>query len=449
MSAFESPDWGVWGMSGDLTDNQEILQTFRTAEQTGLRLAIIGKLAAIGLVVLWLLFSRGRGPAAEVLVVGFAFAGLGLVHYRIISSPWDRPWVKYLFLGLDVAFLSILVGVAPVEPRVDLPQAFIFRFNIFPYYFLIVAIAGLSFSPGLVLWAGVAGSAGWLSAYAYIFAMADNPLQWSDIPSVVTQQQFYAVFLSPAFLPGGSRLQEVVVLLVTAALLTVVMHRARATVYAHLHADAERQRVSNLFGRHVPRAVADMMISDKGALQPIEREATVLFADIEGFTSLTETLGPTRITRVLNAYFDDATRIISDHGGVITQFQGDAILAIFNVPVANPDHAQKAVDAAQKLSNQTRLKTYSGESLSIRIGIDTGNLIAGNVGGGGRQTYTVHGDVVNAAARLEAMNKKLGTSILLSGATAGRLTPASVKRIGKMDVRGQRAQTEVFTTDLH
>jgi class 3 adenylate cyclase len=309
---------------------------------------------------------------------------------------------------------------------VDLPQAFIFRFDIFPYYFLFVAVAGFSFSPWLVLWAGVAGSVGWLAAYLFIYVGAENPLQWGDIPLEATQEQFLAVFLSPDFLPAGSRFQEIVVLLVTAILLTVVMRRARGTVYAHLEADAERRSVSEMFGRHVPKAIAEMMISDKGALRPIEREATVLFADIAGFTTLTERLGPSGITNVLNAYFDVATDIISSHGGVITQFQGDAILAIFNVPAADPDHAQKALDAAEELS---------------------GNLIAGNVGGGGRQTYTVHGDAVNMAARLENMNKEFGTCILLSESTADQIAGPRLKRIGSVDIRGQSGPHEVFTVE--
>ena len=427
--------------------NTEILATFRKAEQDGLKLAIKGRLVAIVLLVLWLLWSRGLGPAVEILVVGGTFAALGLFHFRIIATRWDKSWSKYVFLGLDVAILSILVAIAPVEPRVDLPQEFIFRFNIFYYYFLFVAIAGLSLSPGLVLWAGVVGSIGWLGAYWHIYLAAENPLLWGDIPLETTREEFLAVFLSPDFLPAGSRFHEVVILLITAILLAVVIQRARNTLYAHLEADAERRSVTDMFGRHVPRAIAEMMISDKGALEPIEREATVLFADIAGFTALTEKLGPSGITKVLNAYFDDATDIIGRYGGVITQFQGDAILAIFNVPATDPAHAQKALDAAQELSKRTSLKTYGDQPLSIRIGINTGQLIAGNVGGGGRQTYTVHGDSVNMAARLEAMNKELGTCILLSESTADRVGDTHLRKIGNVTIRGQSGEFRVFTID--
>ena len=425
--------------------NAEIQATFQNAEQVGLKLIIKGRLLAILLVVLWKLWSRGMTLAPEVLLIGGIFAALGLFHFWIIATRWNRVWLKYVFLGLDVAILSALVAIAPVEPRVDLPQAFIFRFNIFPYYFLFVAIAGLSFSPRFVLWAGVAGSIGWLGAYQLVLQQTANPLQWDDIPLQVTQEEFLSVFLSPDFLPVGSRYQEVFVLLITAILLAVVMKRARDTLYAHLEADAERRSVTDMFGRHVPKAIVDMMISDRGALEPIEREATVLFTDIEGFTSLTEKLGPGGITNVLNAYFDDATDIVTRHSGVITQFQGDAILATFNVPVADPAHARNALNAAEELLSATQLKSYGGESLTIRIGINTGHLIAGNIGGEGRQTYTVHGDAVNMAARLEAMNKELGTSILISGSTVDRITDPCLRNIGNVSIRGQSGQVQVFT----
>ena len=157
--------------------NAEILATFQEAERVGLKLAIKGRLVAIAMVVLWLMWTRERGIALEILFVGGTFAALGLFHLKIIHTRWDRTWVKYVFLGLDVAIMSTLVAIAPVEPTVDLPQAFIFRFDVFPYYFLFVAIAGFSFSPGLVLWAGVAGSIGWLGAYLKIYLDADNLCQ--------------------------------------------------------------------------------------------------------------------------------------------------------------------------------------------------------------------------------------------------------------------------------
>ncbi|MEM7408334.1 MAG: adenylate/guanylate cyclase domain-containing protein [Pseudomonadota bacterium] len=423
----------------------QIRATFRRAEEQGLKIALRGKIVAVALLVSYLAVTRGPASAPVFLMAGALFIVFGMLHYWIIGTSRDRPWVKYVFITIDIALLSVFVALGPADLNHELPKAMTFRFGGFHYYYVIVAIAGFSFSPGLMLWAGVAGSIGWVGAFYYVLGNADRALQWSDVPAGATPEQFLAVVLDPHFLPFGTRLQESMLLIIIAALLTLVMSRARRTVYAHLEAEAERRNVSDLFGRHVPRSVAELMIEARGELAPTERQATVLFADVAGFTNLTERLGPTGITNVLNAYFDDAANIIGAEGGIITQFQGDAILAVFNLPASDPDHAGAALRAGTRMLEKVASSRYDGETIGIRVGINTGNVVAGNVGGGGRENYTVHGDAVNAAARLEAMNKDLGTTLLVSKSTADLVPHAGLERVGSVDVRGQSDQTVVFT----
>ena len=251
--------------------------------------------------------------------------------------------------------------------------------------------------------------------------------------------------MSEEFASAGSRIQEFVIYMVVAILIAIVMHRARQTVRCQLEAERDMTAVSQMFGRFVPKAVADSMIKDKGALDPIERQATVLFIDLTGFTKLTEAKGPRAIVDILNAYFDAATEIIGKHNGVVTQFQGDAILAIFNVPFEDEDHAQHAFDAATDLLDTVRNETFAGEQLAIRIGLNSGPLIAGNVGGGGRQSYTVHGDAVNLAARLENLNKDHGTSLLVSQSTAEMLKNGRLRKIGETEIRGLSEPIGLYT----
>ena len=154
---------------------------------------------------------------------------------------------------------------------------------------------------------------------------------------------------------------------------------------------------------------------------------------------------PRAIVDILNAYFDAATEIIGRHNGVVTQFQGDAILAIFNVPIEDPDHARRAFEAATEILETVGTRTFAGETLAVRIGLNSGPLIAGNVGGGGRQSYTVHGDTVNLAARLEALNKEHGTGLLVSQTTAALLPDDALRRIGETEVRGLSEPVGVYT----
>ena len=163
---------------------------------------------------------------------------------------------------------------------------------------------------------------------------------------------------------------------------------------------------------------------------------------------MSENLSPQGIIDVLNDYFAAAFDIIEQHGGVITQFQGDAILAIFNVPLPDPDHPQKAVEAGIALQKMVSAQTFGGQNLSCRVGINTGEVVAANVGAPDRMNYTVHGDDVNLAARLEAMNKETGTEILISSATANRLTGIEIKPMGVLEVRGKAEKVDVFALEV-
>ncbi len=202
--------------------------------------------------------------------------------------------------------------------------------------------------------------------------------------------------------------------------------------------------IRSTLGRFLPEQVARTLLDAGGHLEPSETEATLLFCDIEGFTALTESLGPSGIVSVLNAFFSEMVHIIERHGGVVTQFQGDAILATFNVPVAHPDHASNALRAALEMLERARSDGFAGERLAIRIGVNSGPVVAGAVGADQRQSYTVHGDAVNLAARLEALNKELGTRILASEATVAEVTGFDLRPMGEIPVHGQSAPVGVF-----
>ena len=206
----------------------------------------------------------------------------------------------------------------------------------------------------------------------------------------------------------------------------------------------ESELVRQTLGRFVPTDVAKTLLTEGGELAPEQSEATVLFCDLEGFTALTESLGPAGIVELLNEYFEVMVEILERHRGVVTQFQGDAILATFNVPVPDPAHAANALRAAMEMQDATLHREFAGQRIGSRIGINTGRLVAGAVGAKGRLSYTVHGDAVNLAARLEALNKELGTRVLVSAATAAQVDGFALNPMGEVDVRGQTGRIAVY-----
>ena len=297
----------------------------------------------------------------------------------------------------------------------------------------------------MVLWTGIAGALGWLAAFLHAAGGVDGSLNWRAIPPNPKADEVMAVVLHPNFGGLSGHIQEAVSLVVVAVLIALVMWRARSTLKRQLEAERDRATLSGIFGRFVPQTIVNAMIAGRGALAPVEREATVLFADIAGFTGMTERAGAARTVEILNAYFDEVTRIIGAHNGIVTQFQGDAVLATFNVPVEDAGHARNAFEAARAILACVAGREFAGERIRVRIGINTGLLVAGNVGGGGRQSYTVHGDAVNLAARLEALCKEHGTSLLLSDTTAKALPEEKLIAVGHIPVRGFTEPVAVFS----
>lgn len=205
------------------------------------------------------------------------------------------------------------------------------------------------------------------------------------------------------------------------------------------------QCVKSMFVRYVPDPVAQNLLKGRGVLEPQEVEATVLFCDLQGFTQLAQQIQPADIVDVLNSYFTMVAECLEEEGGVITQFQGDAVLAIFNVPLPLEQHERRAIRAARKIVERIDQNTYAGRKLQCRIGICTGPLIAGVVGARDRVNYTVHGDTVNLAARLEQINKVYGTRILIDESTAKGAEPNSVRLVAETLIRGREGRIKVFT----
>jgi class 3 adenylate cyclase len=203
--------------------------------------------------------------------------------------------------------------------------------------------------------------------------------------------------------------------------------------------------IREVFGKYVPASVAAQIVADQGQLTPTHATATILYSDIEAFTSIAETMPPEQVVQMLNEYFPAVIEPVERHGGIVNQFQGDAILVTFNVPVADRQHADRAVCAALEMQQAVDGKQFAGVQLKTRVGIATGKVIAGNVGSGERVNYTVHGDAVNLAARLEQLNKEHGTRILVSGETVSLLRgDYAIEAMGAMSVRGRSAPVEIY-----
>ena len=214
----------------------------------------------------------------------------------------------------------------------------------------------------------------------------------------------------------------------------------------------EREQLRETFGRYVDESVAATILrrQGQGARSGETGEATILFSDIAGFTTIAEYLTPAELVGALNDYLETVLAPIREHGGVVHTFIGDGLFASFNMPLACESHAVAAVRAALDIQRAVGSRTFGdqGVALATRIGISTGPVIGGEIGAGKRMNFTLLGDTVNLAARLEELNKHHGTRILVSQSTrdaCGELF--SFQSLGSVAVRGRSEPVAIFSLD--
>ena len=187
----------------------------------------------------------------------------------------------------------------------------------------------------------------------------------------------------------------------------------------------ERERLHEAFGAFVDPHVADRVLAEGTLLEGEEVEVTVLFLDIRSFTAFAERSSAREVVTRLNEFFKLVVPILVGHGGHANSFIGDGLLGVFGAPDRLSDHADRAVTAALEVAMLVR-ETY-GDELRIGIGVNSGPVVAGTVGGGGHVEFTVIGDAVNTAARVEEVTRQTGDDILITEATRCLLDGCSVE----------------------
>jgi len=208
----------------------------------------------------------------------------------------------------------------------------------------------------------------------------------------------------------------------------------------------ERQRLADLFGRHVGTEVAQQAIEQRSGVHSEQREASVLFVDLIGSTALAEVLSPHEVVRTLNAYFDAVVRVVSAEGGWVNKFEGDGALCVFGAPATQPDHAARALRAARSLHQALADLAPQFPGLDAAIGVSSGTLVAGNVGTETRYEYTVIGRPVNEAARLTDLAKDRAGRVVASQGAADRAGDELNRwvSLGTVALRGQSAPVVIY-----
>ncbi len=364
-----------------------------------------------------------------------AFLGFTLLRLLAAHRRWLHPPLLLVGVCVDMALLMGLIWSFHLQ--YEQPAPFYLKAPTLLYVFLFIALRALRFEPLYVAAAGIAAAAGWLLLLAYAATSGEM---------VVTRD--YVHYMTSNSVLVGAEIDKVISILMVTAILVLGLVRARRILYRAVLDSVLAKDLS----RFVAPEVADRIsASDKG-LQPGDgevREASVLFTDIERFSTISEKVSPERLVALLNEYFESVSAAVERHGGAITQFQGDAMLVTFNAIKPDPDHAANSVRCALAIQHETRERGFGGDvRMRTRCGINTGRIVTGAVGARNRLLYTVHGDEVNIAARLEQLNKKYGTYILATESTVrGAGGGFAFRRVDEVTVRGRASPTVIYTLD--
>jgi class 3 adenylate cyclase len=223
------------------------------------------------------------------------------------------------------------------------------------------------------------------------------------------------------------------------------------TGYRFLVADKDRRFLRKSFALYLAPAVVEKMVAANKppALGGETRDVTVFFSDLAGFSSISEALAPPDLVKFINEYLSAMTDIIQEHGGFVDKYIGDAIVAVFGAPLDDPNHAENAVRAALRCRDRLHsLNTDPTEwqrfSLRQRIGLNSGDALVGNIGSRHRFNYTVMGDTVNVASRLEGANKYFGTSIMAAKSTVARVARFAWRELDSIRVQGRDEPISVY-----
>ncbi len=367
------------------------------------------------------------GDPATAAALASAIAG------KIVLIGADLPEADRFTTPLSLMTRLLHPKVIPTMPGVELHAVLVAQ-----------ALDGVKLAriPGSLLWLA-AVTAVLLAAITGGFDLPARLIVPLGIAQVGT------ILLAPVLLQGTHRIDTLGVPAfgIGAGWLLAVI---AASTTARIVGAEQRKFAQGALGKYLPRDVAQQILREPGqlSLHGERREIYALFTDIEGFTSLCQTLDPEAVATMLNEYLEVMCVTILKYGGTIDKFVGDAVVAFWGAPLARPDDAQRAVAAAaaMSLAGTALMRPVEGRPPlgRTRVGLHHGKAIVGNFGGEGRIQYTALGDSMNVAARLEGANKQLKTAVLVSGEAASRAGLALFRPMGRVRVRGRAAPIEVF-----
>lgn len=454
-----APQWRTWiaGVAPRAAEagvKERVLSSFHETERTGLMLAALVR--AVIIIALMAVFAAtgafvGDGYAF-LLVMPLGLALIGLAQFEQERCFPQALWAKYVFTALDCAYLAFIL-IARNWFANDLPPVTVAVKEGALLFFVAFLVHGaFSFSPRFILWTGLCITLAWT---AVLMTAASQP---GVFFALAAGDDVWRRYGDPDYLPVIKIVYDYVILTLLTAGLAVAVWRSKKLVMAAVTSERARANLA----RHFSPKVVDELSARQHPFGDVRRQAVaILFADIRGFTTRCEAMPPEEAMAFLRDFHGRMEAVIFSHGGTLDKILGDGLLAAFGVPDRGAGDAGDALACAfammEAIASWNEERKARGEfEVTIGIGLHYGHVMIGDVGSERLMTFTVVGDTVNVASRLQSLSKELGARLVASEALVNavkqetRATEAllqGLKFVGPTQLRGRENETVVYALE--
>ncbi len=386
----------------------------------GLTLAVRARWVALAVIAVMLPFQNFQWEVLYYELLLCLFGLIGWAQLKVWKVGQSHAELALMFA--DLALLTI-VAIVPNPLRPDVwPVAMQYRFEPFVYFFIFLAGATLSYSWRTVIAMGTWASGLWLAGMVWVYLQPHKLPELSEaVKQAVAGNERIFEFLDPHSIAVGTRIQEIVILLLVAATLALGVRRANQLVTRQAAAERERTNLARYFS---PNVVAELSQNDEPLKLVRTQDVAVLFVDIVGFTTFAEGKNPEDIIKTLREFHGRMETEVFRHNGTLDKYLGDGLMATFGTPFAGEHDASNALACAKamvlEIERWNTQRQKNGEApIKASFGVHFGSVTLGDIGSN-RLEFSVIGNTVNVASRLENLTRELDCDLIISDATLQR-----------------------------
>lgn len=418
--------------------NAHLARALEIEKMEGQRIATWARTAALAIVAILLVYVNPRWEIIYYQALLLLFVIIGIFQLR--AARVGQSYVELALIFADFTLLSIILILPNPLVHEDWPTAFQFHFGGFNYFFIFLAGSTLAYSWRTVQGIGVWVALIWLAVVGLVAALGVTVPEISQRmrEALVGYDRIFQI-LDPNSVAFPSRVQEVTIFVIVAAILALKSRRARQLLMVQADLAAERANLS----RYLPPSMVDELAHRNEPMGGVRsQEVAVVFADIVGFTRFAEAHTPDDVIALLRDFHAALEEVVFSHGGTLDKYMGDGLMASFGTPLPSPNDAANAVAAA--FAMQEAIARLNGEragkgqqTIQLSVGVHFGSVILGDIGNARRMEFAMLGDTVNVASRLEAATRTLACGIIVSRSAMEAISDITIRESFRRRMRLQ------------